>query len=127
MKRAPLGVELTVDGDAVDAVTECASVGAYVLVLSTAVAERELPVDLHSTYVGHRDGETLATHLALLPGVSGGRLVSVRRPAAALPVGEDDRSRCLYDHLQQLLALLEELGLSAAVRVGDDAVAVVSR
>lgn len=127
MARTRLPIKLSVDGEVVDAVTESVSAGAYVLVLSTTVPERWLPVDVHSTYVGHRDGETRVTHLALLPGVPGGRLTSELRPAASLPVGGEDRGACLYDHLQQLVAALRELGHAPSVAVGDDAVAVVSR
>lgn len=123
--RLPL--VLTINGRVADAATECVSVGGYVLVLSTAIAERDAPFDLHSTYVGHRDGETAVTHLELRPGVSGGTLECSRQHRAALSVGADDRSACLHDHLQRLLDVLQGAGLTATVQLDDAAVATLRR
>jgi len=50
-----------------------------------------------------------------------------RDAAGLLPVADDDRHPCLYDHLQRVLGALQELGHQAAIDVLDPAVELIDR
>lgn len=59
----------------------------------------------------------------------GGRvdLVQHEHPAHQLPVDEDERRLCLYDHLQRLLGALGDLDLEPQIEIADQAVAIADR
>ena len=98
-----------IDGRRVRASSLLGYAGAYQLTLSTALPE--LGTELHSSYLGHPEGEAWVAHLVLAPEAAPAitsRLVS----GAELPVA-DDRRRCLYDHLAQLHEHLVEITAGA--------------
>jgi hypothetical protein len=57
---------LSVDGRRVSCTTRLAYGGAYQLTIWTVVPE--LATELHSSYLGHPDGDTAVSHLHLRPG-----------------------------------------------------------
>ena len=119
-ERQPLDMALVLDGRAVASETRYAEAGAYVLVLSSSVAE--LGVELHSTYVGHPGIETRVTHLTLGgDGPQGAATEAVARPGGELPV-VFARRRCLFDHLQRLQDELSGIGHQAGIEVDDASV-----
>jgi hypothetical protein len=107
---------LTVDRRSVEAKSWLAYAGAYQLTLWTIVPE--LALELHSSYLGHPDGETAISHLQLRPGEPP-LTVTERRPGVSMPVREA-RRLCLYDHLAALREL-EHTGKPVSVEVADQA------
>jgi len=114
---------LAVDGRQLPCTTELAYSGAYQLTISTVVPE--LAVELHSTYLGHPDGESAISHLQLQPGAKPMTTTELQ-PGRALPVREH-RRLCLYDHLAALRQLVTDAsgGRTATVDVADNALALV--
>jgi hypothetical protein len=113
---------LAVDGRRLPCTTHLAYFGAYHLTISTVVPE--LAVELHSSYLGHPDGESAVAHLQLQPGE---RPVTVTesQPGSALPVREN-RRLCLYDHLAALRQLVTDaVGGTVTVDIADQALALV--
>jgi hypothetical protein len=95
---------LAVDGRRVPCTTRLAYGGAYQLTIWTIVPT--LALELHSSYLGHPDGDTAVSHLQLRPGEAPLN-VTDQRPGAWLPVREA-RRLCLYDHLAALRELIAE-------------------
>ncbi len=95
-------------------------VGVYVVVLGTTLAD--LGVDVHSVYVGQPKVRTQATHLLLTPNLQDA--TTVEHEHDAIPVTHA-RRRCLFDHLQQLQALLEQTGADAQIKIEDNAITAV--
>jgi hypothetical protein len=113
---------LAVAGRRVACSTRLAYGGAYQLTIWTIVPE--LAAELHSSYLGHPDGETAIAHLQLRPGEPPVTLAS-ERSGAGLPVREG-RRLCLYDHLAVLRELVAETtGLAATVEVADQTLELV--
>ena len=113
---------LSVDGRRLPCTTELAYFGAYQLTIWTVVPE--LAVELHSSYLGHPDGESAVAHLQLQPGEAPAT-VTEHRPGGVLPVREH-RRLCLYDHLAALRQLVTDAaGATATVDVPDQALALV--
>jgi hypothetical protein len=113
---------LTVDGRPLACTTSLAYAGAYQLTLSSVVPE--LAVELHSSYLGHPDGETAASHLRLRPGEAPSTVAELE-PRGSLPVREG-RRLCLYDHLAVLRELVaDEAGARVSVDVAERALALV--
>lgn len=116
----PLRIEL--DGRPVRSETVYAQAGAYALTIMTALPDADLPVELHSTYVGHPGAPTRANHLYLGPHAHVARLETAEH-------GEDDiclvftPRNAVYDHAHELLLYLQGLGRVACVHVPDDAFA----
>jgi hypothetical protein len=109
---------LTVDGRPLDCTTGLAYAGAYQLTLSTVVPA--LAVELHSSYLGHPDGETAVSHLQLRPGEPPATVAELE-PGRSLPVREG-RRLCLYDHLAVLRELVaDEAGARVSVEVAERA------
>lgn len=122
--RIPISVRLA--GSEVLAVTRVASASAHVLVLSTTITSPRAPYGLYSTYVGQRGGPTAATQLLLAPAAEP-ELTQRQHEAHELPVAEDERHLCLYDHLQYLLAALVRGGHEPQIDVADQSIALVDR
>jgi hypothetical protein len=119
-ERRLLSVDLVLDGRAVTSETRYAEAGTYVLVLSSCVPE--LGLELHSTYVGHPEVETRATHLILgARGPQNAATEAVVRPDGELPV-VFARRRCLFDHLQRLQDELAGIGHRAGIEIDDGSV-----
>ncbi len=113
---------LAVDGRRLPCTTQLAYFGAYHLTISTVVPE--LAVELHSSYLGHPDGESAIAHLQLQPGKSPETFTELQ-PGRALPVREN-RRLCLYDHLAMLRQLVTDAaGGTVTVDVADQALALV--
>lgn len=116
----PVPIEIHIDGRRASSVTRFTPVGPYGLVFATALVAREAPVSVTSTYVAQRRTATHATHLTLCPGQEP-RIETRMDRLGALPVEEDERRSCLYEHLQQVLSALLSLGYQASIEVLDDA------
>ena len=113
-------LRLALGGREVPSETVYAQAGAYALTIMTTLPRGDLPVELHSTYVGHPGGLTHATHLRLGP--------EARSPRVDLAEHADDNiclvfapRNAVYDHAHELVAFFDELGYHAAVRVDDGA------
>lgn len=124
--RDRLAVSILLDGLHVSSETLTVTAGAHVLVLSTTIAAPHVPYSLHSTYIGQRGEPTAVTHLLLAP-AAGAELVQRRHAAHELPVADDERHTCLYDHLQELQAALGRDGHEARIDIGDHSIAWVNR
>jgi hypothetical protein len=113
---------LAIDGRQLACMTELAYIGAYQLTISTIVPE--LAVELHSSYLGHPDGESAIAHLQLQPGERPTTVTEVQS-GQALPVREH-RRLCLYDHLAALRKLVTDASSrTATVDIADNALALV--
>ena len=92
--------------------------GGVVLTLATVLPERCLAAELISTYIGHTETPTIATHLMLGP---------VGRPAtihtaehAHEQLDPVERARdCAYDHAHQLIAALRLAGCQVRVQLDE--------
>ena len=67
--RSQIPLKIMLDGQPVRSETLATSVGAYILVLETALPGQA--IDLHSIYTGHANTKTQATHLILAPRPAG--------------------------------------------------------
>lgn len=113
---------LALDGRPLECKSWLAYAGAYQLTLWTIVPE--LAAELHSSYLGHPDGETAVAHLQLQPGERPA-IVSDQQPGRQLPVREA-RRLCLYDHLVVLRQLVaDHTGGAVSVEVADQALELV--
>jgi len=90
--------------------------GGTVLSISTVLPERELAVELVSTYVGHRQTDTIATHLMLGPAGHLAQITSVMHRHEQLDPVERAR-QCVYDHAQHLIETLASRGRTASVEL----------
>ncbi|MGH2878684.1 MAG: hypothetical protein ACRDK4_03635 [Solirubrobacteraceae bacterium] len=117
-----LNLQIEIDGQPARSRTHATSVGAYILVIATVIPEHA--IDLHSTYTGHQRTKTLTTHLRLARNAYG--TIASEHDRSDLPVTHA-RRHCLFDHLQHLQDLLDELGLTATIAVDDDAIDVIER
>jgi hypothetical protein len=118
---------VTIDDQPCDAhSTYSWSGGGAVLTLATVLPARGLAAELISTYVGHTDTPTVATHLILGP---------VGRPATILTaehahehVDPVDRVReCAYDHAHQLIELLGAHGRRVGVELNEQSFTQLER
>ena len=116
--KIPLRLEL--DGRDVRSETVYAEAGAYALTIMTTLPAAELPIELHSTYVGHPGSTTHATHLRLGP--------EPRSPWSNTAEHADEDiclvftpRNAVYDHAHELVEFFEILGHRAAVHVDDGA------
>jgi hypothetical protein len=114
----PFRVEL--HGETVWSETVYAQAGAYALTIVTTLPRAELPVELHSTYVGHPGAPTHATHLRLGPATNDPRIDVAPHDDSDICLVFTPRN-AVYDHAHQLVELLGELGYGAAVQVDEDA------
>jgi hypothetical protein len=97
------GVRINVNDRAVASETTVTAAGPSVLALITALGE--LGVTLTSTYVGHAQTETLATHLVVTRERQ--ELEQVEHSRDALPVTHA-RERCLLDHAARVQQTVSE-------------------
>jgi hypothetical protein len=107
---------LAVDGERFACETHLAYGGAYQLTVWSIVPK--LAVELHSTYLGHPDGQTAVAHLQLQPDEPP-RTVTALQPGHELPVREA-RRLCLYDHLAALRELVADAtGMPVTLELAD--------
>ncbi len=116
--KIPLRVEL--DARAVRSETVYAQSGAYALTITTTVRRAELPVELHSTYVGHPGSRTHATHLRLGPEPRSSAVETTDHADDDICVVFTPRN-AVYDHAHELVEFFDDLGYRAAVHVNDGA------
>jgi hypothetical protein len=110
----PLTVRLTLDAQPVASTTRLIELGGYHVAVSTVVLGPQLPLELHSSYLGHPDTATRATHLTIAPGHADTHVME--HDQSQLPVTHA-RERCLLDHLQVLIELATELGHTLGVEL----------
>jgi len=122
VSECQIPVPVTIDGKSERAETVLYSAGAYVLALATTLADRV--ISLHSTYTGDPATGTLSSHLLLAHDAY--RAMAGEHEHDALPLTHL-RRRLLYDHLQRLQDLLDELGLAATIAVDERAVELIER
>jgi hypothetical protein len=80
--------------------------GGLVLTIATVLPEQGLAFELISTYIGHRDTDTIATHL-MLGDDRDGEIDSCRHPHERLNPVELARA-CAYDHASRLIEELSD-------------------
>lgn len=116
--KIPLRIEL--DGRAVRSETVYAQSGAYAWTIVTTLRGAELPVELHSTYVGHPGARTHATHLRLGPEAHAPRVDAMEHADDDICLVFTPRN-AVYDHAHELVEFFAGLGYHAAVHVDDRA------
>jgi hypothetical protein len=100
--------------------------GGMVLTLSTVLPEQGLALELISTYVGHSQTPTVATHLLLGPVGHEAQIHTRRHPHRDLDPVEDPRA-CVYDHVRELIEALQSAGRNAKVRLDESSFAELER
>ena len=119
-QRLELAVSVEVDGQPVPSETLFGHLGAYLVAISTTLAERQLPVTLTSSCLGGPSGQTAVSHLLLAPGQA--PLIEQRTAdAEELPVWHAGRRRLLLDHAARWQAAISTLGHDCRVQVSDHA------
>jgi hypothetical protein len=92
--------------------------GGRVLTLSTVLPERGLAAELISTYVGHADTPTIATHLMLGPAGRGPEIRTAEHAHERVDPVESARE-CATDHAYQLIELLSADGREVIVQLDE--------
>lgn len=90
--------------------------GGCVLTLSTVLPERGLAAELISTYVGHADTPTIATHLMLGPVGQPASIATAEHAHEDLDPVESARE-CAYDHANDLIEALGAHGSQVSVEL----------
>ncbi|MDQ5807153.1 MAG: hypothetical protein M3320_00595 [Actinomycetota bacterium] len=116
--KIPLRLEL--DGRNVRSETVYVEAGAYALTIMTTLPGPDLPIELHSTYVGHPGSLTRTTHLRLGPGPSSPRIETAEHTDEDICLVFTPRN-AVYDHAHELVEFLSHLGYGTAVHVDDGA------
>jgi hypothetical protein len=111
-------VAVRLAGRSVASSTRLAELGGYHVAIGTVVLSAELPIEVHSGYLGHSNTHTCAVHLTIAPERVGTHVVEHHHDQ--LPVTHA-RERCLLDHLQVLVELATELGHTLSVELPDHA------
>lgn len=113
-----LPIRVTIGGQPTSADSRYAwSGGGLVLAISTVLPDAGLALELISTYVGHEDTDTVATHLTLAQGQDG-QIESFRHRHDELNPTELARA-CAYDHVSRLLGVLADRSLVAQAAVDE--------
>jgi hypothetical protein len=108
------------DSDQIASETVCVFAGAHALTIVTTLPQRGLAFELTSSFVGHEDVATHATHLALGP--PGHRPVISATEYEHLNVDPVLSPRdCAYEHVAIILERLTGLGYEVSIDVPDDA------
>ena len=92
--------------------------GGAVHTLSTVLPGRGLAAELISTYVGHTDTPTIATHLMLGPVGQPASIATAEHAHEDLDPVESARE-CAYDHAHQLIELLDAAGRQVTVQLDE--------
>jgi hypothetical protein len=100
--------------------------GGMVLTISTVLPQRDLAVELISTYVGHPHTPTIVTHLMLGPPGRMAQIRSVQRGHEDFDPIEGARE-CAYDHAHELMDGVGGLGHEISVRLDERAFAELER
>ncbi len=118
----PLRIE--VGGRPVRSETVYAQSGAYALTVITTLPGADLPVELHSTYVGHPGAWTQAVHLRLGPEAQAPTVDTAQHADHNICVVFTPRN-AVYDHVHELLDFFSDLGFRASIHVDDRAFAAL--
>lgn len=121
-----ISLRIELDGRPVRSETVYAQAGAYALTIVTTLPGADLPVELHSTYVGHPGAPTRATHLYLGPEAHAARLETAEHAEVDICVVFTPRN-AVYDHAHELVGFLSELGYRAGVQIDDTAFRALDR
>lgn len=123
--RGELPVEILIDDRSCEAhSTYSWAGGGMVLTISTVLPDRGLAVELISTYVGHPQTGTIATHLMLGPISHPANLHTIEHEN--LNPGESARE-CAYDHAHELIDALRAAGRQASVQLDELSFAELER
>jgi hypothetical protein len=118
--RGEIPVTVAIDDRCCEARTTYSwSAGGAVLTLSTVLPARDLAAELISTYVGHADTPTIATHLMLGPVGHEAGIHTAEHAHERLDPVESARE-CAYDHAHQLIERLGTAGHNISVELGED-------
>jgi hypothetical protein len=109
---------MTLDQRPVEGETRLIELGGYHVALSTVVLSSDLPIELHSSYLGHPGTDTHATHLTIARGQADARVET--HDSTQLPVTHA-RERCVLDHLQILVELATALDHTLQLDLHDHA------
>jgi hypothetical protein len=100
--------------------------GGMVLTISTVLPDRDLAVELISTYVGHPQTGTIVTHLMLGPPGRMAQIRSIEREHADLdPI--DGARECAYEHAHELISALDAVGREVSVHLAEQTFAKLER
>ena len=125
--RGDLGLEVLVNDRACEAhSTYTWAGGGMVLTISTVLPERDLAVELISTYVGHPHTRTIVTHLMLGPPGRTAQIRSIERAHEDLDPIEGARE-CAYDHAHELIDAVGGLGHEIRVQLDERTFAELER
>jgi hypothetical protein len=100
--------------------------GGAVLTLSTVLPARGVAIELISTYVGHADTPTIATHLMLGPVGNAATIRTEEHAHVHLDPVESARE-CAYDHAQRLIELLSAAGHQVSVQLDEQSFTQLER
>lgn len=117
--RGDIPVTVTIDDRPCEAhSTYSWSGGAAVLTLSTVLPGQGLGAELISTYVGHTDTPTIATHLMLGPVGHPASIATAEHAHEDLDPVESAR-QCAYDHANRLIEVLSANGSHVSVELDE--------
>jgi YD repeat-containing protein len=100
--------------------------GGAVLTLSTVLPEQGLAAELISTYVGHADTATIATHLMLGPLGQPATILTAEHTHEHVDPVENARE-CTYDHAHQLIEHLGADGRRVSVELNEQSFTQLER
>lgn len=100
--------------------------GGMVLTFSTVLPERGLAVELISTYVGHPQTATVATHLLLGPVGHPAQIHASELVHEQVDPVENPRA-CAYDHARELIEALRSLGREVSVELDESSFVQLER
>ena len=125
--RPTIELPIILDGQPAESETTYTWAGPYILSLHTVLPQHGLALELHSTFVGHQGVATTAVHLVLGPPGHTPVRITAEHPHEQLDPTFAPRA-CAYEHAHQLIEVLDNLDIHAAVNVpGEQAFAQLER
>ena len=125
--RGDIPLTISIDGRRCESQTTYSwTAGGRVLTLSTVLPQRGLAAELISTYVGHVDTPTIATHLMLGPLGQPPTIHIAEHAHERLDPVESVRE-CAYDHAQQLIELLTAAGHQVGLQLNEHSLTQLER
>lgn len=125
--RPTIDLRITLDGDLVQSETTYTWAGPYVLTVHTVLPQRDLALELHSTFTGHQGVPTIAVHLVLGPPGHEPITITGEHPHEQLDPTFAPRA-CAYEHAHQLIEILDNLSIHASIAIpGEQAFAQLER
>ena len=114
--RPTIELPINLDGQPAESETTYTWAGPYILSLHTVLPQRDLALELHSTFIGHHGVATIAVHLVLGPPGHVPVTITAEHPHEQLDPTFQPRA-CAYEHAHQLIEILDSLGIHAAVNI----------